>query len=498
MKPLRTYCIPFLFLITVLFPPLHASVQDTIPASEDSFTPALQLTFPVQSGNHQYQLVDFELPEPIRVRVADPYGNPIEGIRVFFRTVEKPEGAKGFRCLPDSGTSNDVGIAMTQVSLGSVPGQYQVMARIQGNIASDTILFSFHARGKNWLILLISGLLGGLALFLWGMKMMSSGMQNSAGDRMRSILGNLTKNRFLALIMGIFITTAIQSSSATSVMLVGFVNSRLMEFRKTIAIILGALIGTTITAQIIAFKITDYALLMIATGFFVYIFSKKPKIRYIGETILGFGILFYGMHLMSEAMYPLRTFAPFLDLLVNLENPLLAILVGIVFTALIQSSSAFIGIMIVMASQGLLSLEAAIPLILGSNVGTAVTAILASLNSSRESLKVGIAMISIKITGVLILVWWIPSFAGIVEMLSPKSIAGAVTETQALAEVLPRQIANAHTINSIFLAVLFLPFTHLLARLVDRIVPEVKKPEDMELKTMFLDPKFRHVKWSMK
>ncbi len=455
--------------------------QDTLPR-------VLQLSFPVQSGNHQYQLVNFNLPEQVRVKVSDRHGNPAAGVRVFFISAEKPEESEGFRFEPEIAVSNDEGIATTQVRLGSEPGQYRLLARIQGDIAADTILFSFQARDRNWLILLVSGLLGGLALFLWGMKMMSNGMQNSAGDRMRSILGSLTRNRFIALIMGAFITTAIQSSSATSVMLVGFVNSRLMEFRKTIAIILGALIGTTITAQIIAFRITDYAVLIIAAGFFTYTFSGRQGIKNIGETILGFGILFYGMHLMSEAMYPLRTYTPFLNILVNLENPLLAIAVGIVFTALIQSSSAFIGIMIVLASQGLMSLEAAIPLILGSNVGTAVTAILASLNASRESLKVGTAMILIKIAGILILVWWIPAFARFVELISPKSMA--VTDTQALAEVLPRQIANAHTLNSILLAAVFMPFTGLVARLTDRIIGESAEPEEMELKTQFLDQKF--------
>lgn len=487
-------------------PPLVA--QDTIPlpagppaavplpgdqitafgSPEPSAVSGFQLDFPLQSGNHQSQIVGFELPQPIRARVTDKEGNPAEGVPVYFQVAEKPEKSTGFRCLDDRVVTDSLGIAVSRVVIGSSPGSYQLMARIQGDLRSDAILFSFTARGRNWLILLVSGLLGGLALFLWGMKMMSTGLQNAAGDRMRSILGSLTRNRIVAMFMGVFITTAIQSSSATSVMLVGFVNSRLIEFRKTIAIILGALVGTTITAQIIAFRITDYALLMIAMGFLIHIFSKSQRIRYIGETLLGFGILFYGMHLMSEAMYPLRSHAPFLEFMVNLENPLLAILTGLVFTALIQSSSAFIGIMIVMATQGLLSLEAAIPLILGANVGTAVTAILASLNSSRESLKVGIAMILIKITGILILVWWIPPFARFVEMISPKS--GAVTGVQALADVLPRQIANAHTLSSLFLALLFMPFTRLLARLVDRIVPVAPLPQEEELRTFYLDTRF--------
>ncbi|KPL26063.1 MAG: hypothetical protein AMS23_03410 [Bacteroides sp. SM1_62] len=340
------------------------------------------------------------------------------------------------------------------------------------------------------MILLISGLLCGLGLFLWGMKLMSTGFQNSAGDRMRGMLGRMTHNRFVAVGIGALVTTIIQSSSATSVMLVGFVNSRLMEFRRTIGIILGAMIGTTFTAQIIAFKITDYALLIIAVGFFIYTFSRKPRIKNIGESVLGFGILFFGMHIMSEAMYPVRSYAPFLDILVNMENPLLGILAGVVFTALIQSSSAFIGIMIVLASQGLLSLEASIPLLLGSNLGTAVTAILAGIGASREGLKVGIAMVIVKLAGILIMVWWIPSFAGLIESVSPKAAPDIVIETQAIAAVLPRQIANAHTVFSLLLALMFLPATNLLARLVDAIVPPDRVAEEVKPRTMYLDRHF--------
>ena len=452
--------------------------------------PDIHLSFPVSSGNNQQQMVDFTLPEPIRVQVTDDEGQPIPGSTVFFRTASQPGKSTGFSCQPGVTLTDTAGYASCEITLGSVPGDYQVLVRTQGNIQDDTLLFHFEARSKNWMILLISGLLGGLGLFLWGMKLMSTGLQNSAGDRMRDMLGRMTHNRFLALGIGALVTTIIQSSSATSVMLVGFVNSRLMDFRRTIGIILGAMIGTTFTAQIIAFKITDYALLIIAIGFFIYAFSSKPRIKNLGETVLGFGILFFGMHIMSEAMYPLRSYAPFLDILVNMENPLLGILAGVVFTALIQSSSAFIGIMIVLASQGLLSLEASIPLLLGSNLGTAVTAILASIGSSREGLKVGIAMSIVKLVGILIMVWWIPSFVELVELISPKANPDILTDTQAVATVLPRQIANAHTLFSVFLAFSFLPFTNLLARLVDAIVPADKMEEEVKPQTMYLDRRF--------
>jgi len=350
------------------------------------------------------------------------------------------------------------------------------------------LVYSFHARKSNWFIMLMIGLLGGLGFFFFGMKMMSTGMQNSAGDRMRIILSNLTYNRIIALGVGTFVTTAIQSSSATCVMLVGFVHSKLMEFRQTIGVMLGAAIGTTITAQIIAFKLTDYSLLIVAAGLILYLFVGKQKIRNIGETILGFGILFFGMQIMSESMYPLRTYAPFINVLYTLENPLLGLLVGTIFTALIQSSSAFIGIVIVLATQGLISLEAAIPLLLGSNIGTAVTAILASLNTSAEAKKVALALTIFKIIGVLLIIWWIPVFARLVEAISPKGTPG-LDEMSSLSEILPRQIANAHTLFNVFLALVFLPFTTPLSRFVDWIIPikttDVETEEEFE--TTYLD-----------
>ena len=448
------------------------------------------LSFPVSSGNHQQQMVDFPLPEPIRVRVTDREGKPVAGCPVFFLPASQPDQSTGFTCLPETAVTDSAGYAACQVTLGSVAGPYQVLARTRGNIQADTLLFSFEARSRNWMILLVSGLLGGLGLFLWGMKLMSTGLQNSAGDRMRGMLGRMTHNRLVAVGTGALVTTIIQSSSATSVMLVGFVNSRLMEFRRTIGIILGAMIGTTFTAQIIAFKITDYALLIIAIGFFIYVFSGRPRIKNMGETVLGFGMLFFGMHVMSEAMYPLRSYDPFLNILLNMENPLFGILAGVVFTALIQSSSAFIGIMIVLGSQGLLSLEASIPLLLGSNLGTAVTAILAGLGSGREGLKVGIAMSIVKLFGILIMVWWIPSFAELIESISPGAGPDPVSEAEAAAAVLPRQIANAHTFFSLFLAFIFLPFTNKLAGLVDVMIPQTRQVAEAKPTTMYLDRRF--------
>ena len=319
--------------------------------------------------------------------------------------------------------------------------------------------------------LLIMGLFGGLSLFLYGMAKMSDGMKKAAGDRMRNILSALTRNRVIGMSVGAFVTMIIQSSSATTVMLVSFVQAQLMTYAQAISIILGANVGTTITAQLVAFKLTDYALLMITAGFAMTMFSKKDPIKHIGEAILGFGILFFGMKLMSDSMTPLRTFQPFIDIMQNLESPVIGIVIGAIFTALIQSSSAFTGIVIVLAQQGLLTLEAGIPLIFGSNIGTCITAGLASIGTIRDAKRVAIAHVFFNIGGVVLFVLFIPQLAEIVRWISPVS---GLTGTEKLAMESPRQIANAHTIFNISVGLLFLPFTTILAHYVYKILPDKK------------------------
>ena len=320
----------------------------------------------------------------------------------------------------------------------------------------------------SWAFLVI-GLLGGLALFLYGMEKMSEGMKKSAGNKMRTILAALTKNRVIGLLVGAFVTMVIQSSSATTVMLVSFVQAELMSFAQSLGVILGADIGTTITAQLIAFKLTDYALLMIAVGFGLRMFAKQDNIRHIGDVILGFGILFFGMKLMSDAMKPLRSYPGFINLMQGLENPLLGLLVGTMFTALIQSSSAFTGVLIVLAQQQLITLEAGIPMLFGANIGTCITAGLASIGMSREAKRVALAHVVFKIAGVLLFIFCIPSFADIIRSLAASFGAD-----------IARQIANAHTIFNVSLGLVFLPFTVIFANLILRLFPD--KGEEKHLK----------------
>lgn len=349
--------------------------------------------------------------------------------------------------------------------------------------ASPVFVWGSNSDPISWTLLLMT-LLGGLSFFLYGMKKMSEGMKKAAGNRMRSILSALTNNRVIGLFVGAFVTTVIQSSSATTVMLVSFVQAGLMRFAQTLGVILGADIGATITAQLIASKLTDYALLMIAVGFGFTMFGKKDTQKYLGEVILGFGILFFGMKLMSDAMIPLQTYQPFIDVLKSFENPVFGLLVGTIFTALIQSSGAFTGIVIVLAQQGVLSLEAGIPLIFGANIGTCITAGLASIGTSREAKRVALAHVLFKIGGVVLFIFWIPAFADIIRWISPAAEgSGMGTLTGAT----PRQIANAHTLFNVSLAFLFLPFTPLFMKYIYKILPQKAEEKVLKPATWHID-----------
>jgi len=342
----------------------------------------------------------------------------------------------------------------------------------------------------SWFFLVV-GLLGGLSLFLYGMERMSDALKNVAGEKMKDILGILSNNRIMGLITGAIVTAVIQSSSVTTVMLVGFVSAGLMSLSQTIGVILGADIGTTITAQIVAFKVTKYALLLLAIGFGMLFISKREKIQQYGYMVMGLGMIFFGMGVMKDAMEPLRTYQPFIDLMANMSNPILGILVAAVFTALVQSSSASMGVVIVLAMQGLITLEAGISLALGANIGTCVTAGLASLGKPREAVRVAVCHVLFKVIGVLIILPFIVPFAKFVVFISPSPAEG-LTGMQAAAAVLPRQVANAHTLFNIGIGVLFLPFVTYFARFVFRLVPDKPLPEVEEVQPKYLSEMLLH------
>jgi len=329
------------------------------------------------------------------------------------------------------------------------------------------------------------GLFGGLAMFLFGMEQMSEGLKAAAGDSLKDVLSSLTKNRFLGALTGAFVTAVLHSSSVTTVLVVGFISAGFMTLTQSVGVIMGANIGTTITAQIVAFNVTQYALMMVATGFFMMFTGKAEKTRHYGSIIMGLGLIFYGMGVMGNAMHPLHSYQPFLDLMIKMENPLLGILIGAVFTGLVQSSSATTGIAIVMASSGLITLPAGIALAFGSNIGTCVTAILASLGKPVEAVRAAMVHVIFNIAGVVLWFLFIPQLADFIVAISPSSpeLSG---KAQMAADV-PRQIANAHTTFNVANTLLFIGFTPLFARLVKRLVPDRPIEDKIIIEPRYLD-----------
>ena len=339
-------------------------------------------------------------------------------------------------------------------------------------------------------IAMITGLGGGLALFLYGMRKMTEALKTVAGARLKDVLAKLTTNRFTGAFSGALITAVIQSSSVTTVMVVGFVSAGLITFTQSVGVIMGANIGTTVTAQIVAFKITKYSLVIIAGGFLMEVLAKNQRIRHYGIALMGLGLLFFGMELMSTAAEPLRTYAPFIELMKDMRSPFLGILAGMLFTAIVQSSSATTGIVIVLGSQGFITLEAGIALIFGSNVGTCVTAVLSAIGKPREAVKAAMVHVMFNLVGVLLWVGFIPFFANFVRELSPVAIE--LSGAERLAAEVPRQIANAHTFFNIANTLLFIGFAGMFAKLVERVVPKPKMPplgagQSIHLEDMYLD-----------
>ncbi|MFQ9933790.1 MAG: Na/Pi cotransporter family protein [Lachnospiraceae bacterium] len=306
----------------------------------------------------------------------------------------------------------------------------------------------------------IMGLLGGLALFLYGMHMMSTGLEAAAGNKMKQILERLTKNPILGVLVGAVITAIIQSSSATTVMVVGFVNSGMMTLRQAVWIIMGANIGTTITGQLIAMDIGLIAPLIAFIGVAMVVFMKKEKVHHFGNILAGLGVLFIGMDLMSESMMPLRESETFINLMTEFSNPLLGILAGAAFTALIQSSSASVGILQTLAASGVIGLSSAVYVLFGQNIGTCITAVLASIGTNRNAKRTTVIHLSFNIIGTIVftVICMNTNLTGFIESITPGKPAS--------------QIANMHTLFNIVTTVLLLPFGNLLARMAEKILPD--------------------------
>ena len=324
-------------------------------------------------------------------------------------------------------------------------------------------------------------LFGGLALFIYGMNLMSDGLQKAAGEKMKNILAMLTKNPLIGVLAGALVTAVIQSSSATTVMVIGFVSAGLMNLPQAISIILGANIGTTITAQLVAFKIGDYAWAFVIIGFIMFFFlAKKEKIMDVGQVIFGFGVLFVGLNIMGDAMEPLSATPQFAEMMLKVADiPALGVIVGAVLTAIIQSSSASIAVLQNLASTAgpdgvtsIVGLVGAIPILFGTNIGTTITAVLASIGGTINAKRAAIAHTIFNLGGTLLFIWFTPFIAQFIEMISPKG---------AEIDVISRQIANAHLSFNLATTLVFLPLIPVLVMVVTKIFPdkpEVKNPMD--------------------
>ena len=330
------------------------------------------------------------------------------------------------------------------------------------------------------------GLFGGLAIFIFGMNMMSESLQKVAGSKMKKVIGFLTMNPLMGVLAGVITTAVLQSSSATTVMVIGFVSAGLMTLKQGISVILGANIGTTMTAQLIAFKISDYVYLIVFIGFLIFFIAKSERIKNIGNSIFGFGLLFTGIETMSSVMKPLAASPVFTDLIAHVADiPVLGVLVGTLMTLVVQSSSATIAVLQNFASQAgpdgvssIIGLAGAIPILLGDNIGTTITAILASIGQSRNAKRVALSHCMFNVSGALIFIWFVKPYAALIQAISPKG---------AEVEVISRQIANAHTCFNVAMTLLWLPLIWLLVKIVMMFIPEKSSERLNTRKPLYLD-----------
>jgi phosphate:Na+ symporter len=378
------------------------------------------------------------------------------------------------------------GMIENQVKLGSKMGEYIFKADIYDG-SQMVKSFDYKVIGLN-IIEIIVILLGGLGLFLFGMKYMSDGLQNISGNGLRNIIAKVTKSTFTGVLTGFAVTSIIQSSSATTVMVVGLVNAGIMTLMQSIGIIMGANIGTTMTAQLIAFKFETVALPCITVGVLMLLFIKNQKLKLFGETLFGFGLLFYGITMMSQAISPIKDSPKLIEFFIMFsKSPILAMLAGMIITMVIQSSSATVGLTMVLASQGLIDIYAAVPLVLGENVGTTITALLAAISSNRNGKRAAIVHSLFNIIGVLymmtgfylIKIGGVPAYLRLIDLITPGSnLAG---------ENISRYIANSHTVFNVFNMIVFLPFAGVLKFLAEKIIPDAKHVEKRTTTTKYLD-----------
>lgn len=450
----------------------------------------------IADGSGQEGKTNSTLNEPFSLTLFDNDDKPLEGAAVRFVISGDSHGAK---LIPEKAITDADGVASSYLKLGKKTGRYYVAAEVSDPAGIyNARAVNFTATAVSWAWVVIS-MIGGLAVFIFGLKQMSDGLLRVAGERTRSILGSLTRNRFLGVMVGALVTAMIQSSSATTVMIIGFVNAGLLSISQSISVIMGANIGTTVTAQIISFKIENVALPAITLGVVILFIARKLKSRAWGNTIIGFGMLFLGMIMMKDALTPLRYSPTFLSLLSGFDctptdagvMPIIpviwAIIIGTIMTLLVQSSSATIGLTIVMAASGLINFYTAFPLILGDNIGTTITAILASLGGNRNSKRTAAAHTIFNIFGAIYMIALlyipykgVPIFLHFVDVMTPGDVFSVDQEN------IERHIAMAHTFFNVFNTVLLISFIKLIEKTCMAIIP--KSSDEKEEERQYLEP----------
>lgn len=328
---------------------------------------------------------------------------------------------------------------------------------------------------------IVISLMGGLGLFLYGMNLMGEGLQKSAGTKLKAIIKLLTSNIFMGVLVGTGVTAVIQSSSATTVMVVGFVNAGIMTLKQAIGVIMGANIGTTVTAQLVSFNLNGMAPVALGIGIVLYLFGKNPKVKHIAEILIGFGMLFTGMEFMKDAVEPLRDYKGFTDMLVSFgQYPLLGLLLGFGITAVIQSSSASMGMLVALAAEGLIPLNAALPILYGQNIGTCVTSLLSSIGANKNAKRAAVIHLIFNVLGtILFLIFLNKPVVSVVTGMDPGNVA--------------RQIANTHTLFNIISVLILLPFNNIIIKMAMRIIPD-KAEDEEDIKTVkYIDDKMLEI-----
>lgn len=430
----------------------------------------------IQSGEDQ-TLIANSVVQQVLLKVVDEHGNAQPGQKIDFVLVGRPSKAKEFKLATSTIVTDAIGLARFHAGKVEVPGDYAVMAQLPDQSSVYTFI-KFQVNHESWITYLVFGVMGGLGLFLYGMKLGAGGLQKMAGKRMKAILGAFTNNRYLGVITGIVITAITQSSSATTVMLVGFVNASLMNITQALSVILGANLGTTITVQLIAFDISNYALLMIGLGF-IFRSSKNKTTSYSGDILMGFGMIFYGMAIMSVSMSPLRSYPAFKEMLLSFSDyPISAIVGSMLFTALVQSSGAAIGLVVVFAGQGLITLESAIPLILGAGTGTCITGWLAAMGGSSEAKKTAMLNILFNILGTFVFIPFLYGSFHIADLIRWYTNYWEGSDARA--------VANAHMFCAGIKLVVMWPFYYKIIELADYLIADEENEETRSTKAKYL------------